>query len=47
VRGEGGGGLGQPEDKAQWGGRLAARPGQKRRPKRGVGRPKAKARQLG
>jgi hypothetical protein len=29
VRGEGGGGLGRPEDKAQWGGRSAAGPGRK------------------
>jgi hypothetical protein len=37
VRGEGGGGLGRLEAKAQWGGRLAARAGGRRRPKRGGG----------
>jgi hypothetical protein len=36
VRGEGGGGLGRPEAKAQWGGRLVAGLG-RRRPKRGGG----------
>jgi hypothetical protein len=33
VRGEGGGRLGRPEAKAQWGGRPANRPGRRRRPK--------------
>jgi hypothetical protein len=37
VRGEGGGELGQPEAKAQWGGRSAVGPGRRRRPKRGGG----------
>jgi hypothetical protein len=37
VRGEGGGGLGWPEAKSQWGGRPAAGPGRRRRPKRGGG----------
>jgi hypothetical protein len=37
VRGEGGGGLGWLEAKAQWRGRLAARLGRRRRPKRGGG----------
>jgi hypothetical protein len=37
VRGEGGGRLGQPEAKAQWGGRSAAGLGRRRRPKRGGG----------
>jgi hypothetical protein len=46
VRGEGGGGLGRPEAKAQWLGRSAVGPGRRRQPMRergGVGRPKAKA----
>jgi hypothetical protein len=37
VRGEGGGGLGRPEAKAQWGGRPAAGPGRRRGPMRGGG----------
>jgi hypothetical protein len=37
VRGEGGGGLGRSEAKAQWGGRPAAGLGRRRRPKRGGG----------
>jgi hypothetical protein len=37
VRGEGGGGLGRPEAKAQWGGRPSAGLGRRRRPKRGGG----------
>jgi hypothetical protein len=37
VRVEGGGRLGRSEAKAQWGGRPAARPGRRRRPKRGGG----------
>jgi hypothetical protein len=37
VRGEGGGGLGRPEAKAQWGGRPVVGLGRRRRPKRGGG----------
>jgi hypothetical protein len=37
VRGDGGGGLGQLEAKAQWGGRPVARPGRRRWPKGGGG----------
>jgi hypothetical protein len=37
VRGEGGGGLGQPEAKARWGGRPVAGLGRRRQPKRGGG----------
>jgi hypothetical protein len=37
VRGEGGGGLGRPEAKAQWGGRPLVGPRRRRRPKRGIG----------
>jgi hypothetical protein len=37
VIGEGGGGLGRPEAKNRWGGRLAAGLGRRRRPNRGGG----------
>jgi hypothetical protein len=37
VRGEGGGGLGRPVAKAQWGRRPAAGPGRRRQPNRGGG----------
>jgi hypothetical protein len=37
VSGEGGGGLGRLEAKAQWGGRPATRPGRRRRPMGGGG----------
>jgi hypothetical protein len=37
MRGEGGGGLGRPEAKAQWGGMPAAGLGRRKRPKRGGG----------
>jgi hypothetical protein len=37
VREEGGGGLGRPEAKARWGGRLVAGLGRRRWPKRGGG----------
>jgi hypothetical protein len=50
VRGEGGGGLGQLEAKARWGGRLVAGPRRRRRPERGggaVGQPKAEAQAAG